>query len=61
MDHRIIKYLKYSNVKAIFSLNPLHWNYIPLFRKNNEVWGEFNYFVSFLFLTITVFIDDGSW
>ena len=60
VDH-LIKYLKFSNIKIIFSLNPVHWTFFPSLKKQQDVWGEFDYSFSFLFLTITLFIDDGSW
>jgi hypothetical protein len=58
-------WLKYSGASIIFSLNPLHWRYIPWIRdeKTNEwpderVWAHA---VTWLFLTIRVWVDDGRW
>lgn len=57
----ILNYLKYSGASVILTVNPFHWRIIPMYVKNQE-WGEENtHVVSWLFLTIRVWIDDGSW
>jgi hypothetical protein len=56
-----INYLKYSGSSIIITLNPLHWRIIPYFRRSSE-WGqEKTRVLSWAFLTITFWLDDGSW
>jgi len=57
-------YLKYSGASVIIQLNPLHWKVLPWCRKEINEWATENertYSFTFLFLTIRVWIDDGSW
>jgi len=64
-SHRIINWIRYSGVGVIFTLNPLHWKVLPWFRdETNQEWpapNERTWAAGFLFLTIRVWIDDGSW
>jgi hypothetical protein len=60
-----MNWLKYSGGSIIFSLNPMHWRLTPWAKdeKINEwpddrVWA---YAVTWLFLTVRVWIDDGRW
>jgi hypothetical protein len=54
-------YLKYSGASVILTINPLHWRIIPHYGKSQE-WGEENtHTISWAFLTIRFWIDDGSW
>ena len=59
----IFKYLRYSGAVVIVSLNPLYWKVLPWYRNESsaEVWTTNTYAVGFLFLTIRIWIDDGSW
>ena len=60
----MIKYLRYSGACIIFQLNPLHWKVWPWFRnESSSEWGsaEYTYSLSFLFLTIRFWIDNGDW
>ena len=63
MDDRIINYLKYSGASIIITVNPLHWAWIPVFRRgSNEIWDYAEtWAISFLFLTFRIWIDDGKW
>ena len=57
-------YLKYSGASVIIHLNTLHWKVLPWFRKEINEYATENertYSFTFLFLTIRVWIDDGSW
>jgi hypothetical protein len=57
----IIDYLKYSGASVSITLNPWHWSPIPKYFKNQE-WGEENtHTVSWLFVTLRVWIDNGEW
>ena len=61
MFETILNYLKYSGASVILTINPLHWRIIPFYGRSHE-WGEENtHAISWLFLTIRVWIDDGSW
>jgi len=61
----IIDWIRYSGVSISLHLNPLHWKVLPWFRdETNQEWpspNERTWAVGFLFLTIRVWIDDGSW
>ena len=57
-------YLKYSGLSVIIQLNPLHWKVWPWFKtETNSEWGSAEYTCSltFLFLTIRLWIDNGDW
>jgi len=57
-------YLKYSGLSIIILLNPFHWSFLPKFMNETNIeWGsaEHTYRVSFLFLTIRFWIDNGEW
>lgn len=58
------KWLKYSGASVAVTLNPLHWRFIPWTSNFRDEWAspnEWNITVSWLFLTVRVWIDDGSW
>lgn len=55
------KWLRYSGASIILVLNPLHWNLTPRYRISQEWGDEGTYMVTWLFFTIRVWIDDGSW
>lgn len=62
--NKVWQYIRYSGMSIIFSLNPLYWKILPWFRREiNELAteNERTYSLTFLFLTIRVWIDDGSW
>ena len=63
--HRLIKYLKYSGASVILTFNPLHWRLVPYARAGpNTEWPSPNermFVVSWLFVTVRMWIDDGSW
>lgn len=56
-----LNYLRYSGLVVSFTVNPFHWNYIPRYFRNTEWRNDCEYGISFLFLTIRIWIDDGSW
>lgn len=58
------KWLRYSGISVILTVNPLHWRWVPRARQERNEWSgpdERTYSVSWLFLTIRVWIDNGSW
>jgi hypothetical protein len=59
---RLKKYLMYSGLSLSITFNPLHWSFVPrYFRNGNDGWEPDYHSISFLFLTIRFWIDDGSW
>jgi hypothetical protein len=60
-----MSWLRYSGASIAVTLNPLHWAWIPLGgRMFTTEWAgpnERTWYVRFLFVTIRVWIDDGSW
>jgi hypothetical protein len=59
------KWLAYSGMCVIIVVNPLHWRWVPRAQKDVTDWpdgpNEWTGSVSWLFLTVRVWIDDGSW
>lgn len=60
-----MNWLKYSGASVAVTLNPLHWAWVPQAGRAfiNEWPGpnEHSYYARCLFITIRVWIDDGSW
>jgi hypothetical protein len=58
-----MNWLRYSGASIIISLNPLHWRVMPWARREfNDEWAgpnERTYSLSFLFLTLRVWVDNG--
>jgi diadenosine tetraphosphate (Ap4A) HIT family hydrolase len=54
-------YLRYSGASVSITINPFHWNIIPRYFASNEWPNEKTKAVSWLFLTIRFWLDDGSW
>jgi hypothetical protein len=58
-------WLKYSGASVTVTINPLHWRWVPQARETviDEWVGphERAWFASWLFVTIRVWVDDGSW
>ena len=66
IDYRgCMKWIRYSGASVIVTLNPLHWRWIPQVRHERGVeWpspNENTYMVSWLFLTVRAWIDNGDW
>jgi len=60
----MIKWIKYSGASIAITLNPLHWRYVPQMGRSFVEWAgpnEHSWHAGWLFLTIRVWIDDGSW
>jgi hypothetical protein len=58
---KIFNYLKHSSILVTLIVNPLHWHLIPNFYKNEDVWSGNSLIFKFLFVVVSVSIDDGSW
>jgi hypothetical protein len=56
-------WLRYSGFSVILTGNPLHWRLIPMARREPDSPWDANttWSVGWLFLTVRVWIDDGSW
>jgi hypothetical protein len=61
----MIKWLTYSGASVIITVNPLHWRLVPQAgRAFTGEWAgpnERTWYASWMFLTLRVWIDDGSW
>jgi hypothetical protein len=61
----MLKWLRYSGASVAITLNPLHWAWIPTagpaFRDEWAGPNESNWHARFLFVTVRVWTDDGSW
>ena len=61
---RITKWLHYSGISVIITVNPLHWRLTPCVMQELTEWAgpkERTWRVGWLFLTVRIWIDDGSW
>jgi hypothetical protein len=62
---RALKWVRYSGASVIVTLNPLHWCWAPVAQHEpNTEWSkahERTYRVSWLFLTVRIWIDNGDW
>ena len=58
-------YIRYSGITVRLNLNPFHWSYLGGFGKDfRGEWAgpnEKGWYVKFLFLSVSVWFDDGSW
>lgn len=60
--NRLKKYMMYSGLSLAITFNPFHWALMPrYFRNGKDGWEPDYHSISFLFLTIRFWIDDGSW
>jgi len=59
------KWLRYSGASVAVTVNPLHWSWVPYAgRAFTDEWAgphESAWSVRFLFVTVRLWIDDGSW
>ena len=61
----MLKWLRYSGMSIILSLNPLWWKVLPWFR--NETTNEWpnnmgkTFAFGFLGVTIRIWLDNGKW
>jgi len=64
-DSGYLKWLRYSGASVCVRINPWHWNWIPRWgREPNDGWPsprERTWSVRWIFLTVRVWVDDGSW
>lgn len=62
---RYLKWIRYSGASVILTLNPVHWQWLPQARHEKMMeWpspNENTYMVSWLFLTVRAWTDNGDW
>ena len=60
-----LDWLRYSGASVSITLNPFHWAWIPQMQNEPlDTWigpNEHRFYISWLMITIRVWIDDGSW
>lgn len=60
-----MNWLKYSGASISFTVNPLHWAWVPQAgRAFVDEWAgpnERSWYTRCLFVTVRFWIDDGSW
>jgi hypothetical protein len=58
-----LDYVRYSGVTVCLHVNPFHWSWLPVARREPGpiIDEEYTYRVSWLFVTFRFWIDDGSW
>ena len=61
----VLKWVRYSGASVIVTVNPAHWRWAPTAQHERGVeWpspNEQTYMVSWLFLTVRIWIDNGDW
>jgi len=60
----MFKWLRYSGASVAVTFNPLHWRWIPWASRFQDEWAGPNSHTitaGWLFLTVRVWTDDGSW
>jgi len=60
----MLKWLRYSGMTVIIAVNPFHWSLKPRYTRFQDEWAgpkEQTWTVAWLFLTVTFWIDNGSW
>lgn len=61
----LVNWLRYSGASVTVTINPWHWRLVPWAQTGTlDVWAgprERSCAVSWLFLTLRIWLDDGSW
>ena len=60
----MLKWLRYSGASVIITVNPLHWRWKPWTTNFVDEWigpHERTVTMGWLFVTVRLWIDDGSW
>ena len=65
---QLSRWIRYSGASVIVTVNPYHWRWQPYATRHAEGadgWplgpNEQTYTVSWLFLTVRVWLDNGDW
>ena len=58
-----LRYLRWSGASVCVHVNPCHWSWLPVARREPGpiIDEEYTYRISWLFVTFRFWIDDGSW
>ena len=60
-----LNWLRYSGLGIILTMNPCHWRWLPRLGRNiNNEWPYYcwrDYSLSWLFLTVNIWLDDGEY
>lgn len=60
-----LDWIRYSGASLVLTANPLHWRWTPLITTvNQDGWqgpNERHMRVTWLMLTLRIWIDDGAW
>lgn len=60
----MMKWLKFSGMSVIVTMNPLHWRLSPWAQRDTNEWAgprEITMAFGWLAFTLRIWIDDGSW
>ena len=60
----VFNWIRYSGASISITVNPLHWRLIPDFQEPLDTWigpNEKRLYLSWLMLTVRIWIDDGAW
>jgi hypothetical protein len=60
-----LDWLRYSGASITVTVNPWHWQWWPQIQNESlDTWigpNEHRFYVSWLMLTVRIWIDDGAW
>jgi hypothetical protein len=62
---KMLKWLCYSGASVSVTVNPCHWRIVPRAgRDHSDVWRgpkEHMFVLSWLMISLRIWVDDGSW
>lgn len=60
-----LDWVRYSGASLVVTVNPLHWRWMPrITTRDTDAWqgpNERHFYLSWLMLTLRIWIDDGAW
>lgn len=63
-SRQLFDWIVYSGATVSVTLNPFHWRILPVFVRGEDVWVGSRHRslrISWMMLSLTLWIDDGSW
>ena len=60
----MMNWIRYSGITVSLNINPCHWYWLPVARaEHNAEWGSpwRQWRAGWLFVSIMLYLDDGSW